>query len=288
MVTAAAMHGIDLSWMWGTVDRAGGRPVRVRQVCLVVPGSGKTAMCVLSGPVGTGADTDHRERVAAIAAAFTYLGVQTEREIRLAQALPDPSEGWAVRAFEDSGFLRVGELAYLRRPKPVSTMPSAPPVWPSEVEVRVVQGAGPKDAGRAELVEALDRSYEATLDCPELCGLRETVDVLESHRATGVFDPKLWWIVLLHGRPHGCMLLNRCPDHGTVELVYLGLSPELRARRIGTALLRMGLDKLDAVGGVPVTCAVDLRNAPALRLYERLGFREFGRRVALVRPVKRS
>ena len=29
-------------------------------------------------------------------------------------------------------------------------------------------------------------------------------------------------------------------------------------------------------------CAVDVRNAPALRMYEALGFREAGRRVAFV------
>jgi ribosomal protein S18 acetylase RimI-like enzyme len=34
-----------------------------------------------------------------------------------------------------------------------------------------------------------------------------------------------------------------------------------------------------------MTCAVDLRNEPALRLYERAGFRAFSRRVALVRVL---
>jgi len=51
-------------------------------------------------------------------------------------------------------------------------------------------------------------------------------------------------------------------------------------------MLRLGLARV--VGGTDadhVACAVDLRNAPALRLYGRFGFREFGRRVALVRPL---
>ena len=149
----------------------------------------------------------------------------------------------------------------------------------------IAEGLRPGDPDRAALIRALDRTYEATLDCPELCGLRDTADVLESHRSTGVFDPALWWLVFLNEQPHGCMLLNRCPDHGTVELVYLGLSPELRSRRIGSRLLELGLAAIDSTGGTPITCAVDLRNAPALRLYGRLGFREFGRRVALVRPI---
>ena len=49
------------------------------------------------------------------------------------------------------------------------------------------------------LMAALERSYVDTLDCPELCGLREKRDVLDSHRSTGKFDPNLWWLVRLGG-----------------------------------------------------------------------------------------
>ncbi len=289
MVTAAALHGIDLSWIWGTVDRVGGRPSRVRQACLVVPGSGKTAMCVLSGPAHGNPDQENLERVAAVRTGCRFLELERSRpggrDIRLAQALPDPGEAWAVRALQDAGFIRVGELAYLRRQRSASYPAGPLSPWPDGITVRNVQGLRPGDPDRAALIRALDRTYEATLDCPELCGLRDTADVLESHRSTGVFDPALWWLVFLNEQPHGCMLLNRCPDHGTVELVYLGLSPELRSRRIGSRLLELGLAAIDSTGGTPITCAVDLRNAPALRLYGRLGFREFGRRVALVRPI---
>lgn len=289
MVTAAALHGIDLSWMWGTVDRAGERVTRVRQVCLVVPGSGKTAMCILSGPAHGDPEQENQERVASIQTACRFLESERARDggrdIRLAQALPDPGEPWAVRAFLDAGFLKVGDLAYLRRPKASAAAAPQPVVWPEGVEVRPVHGVKADDPDRTALIRALDRSYEATLDCPELCGLRDTSDVLDSHRSTGVFDPRLWWLVFYHNEPHGCMLLNRCPDHGTVELVYLGLSPELRSKGIGSRLIQMGLSHIDHASAAPLTCAVDLRNTPALRLYHRLGFREFGRRVALVRPT---
>lgn len=202
--------------------------------------------------------------------------------IRLAQALPEPDEPWAVTAFVDAGFRRVGDLVYMRRP---FTEPLAPgdETWPDGVAIRRVTGF---DADRAALIEALDKTYRDTLDCPELCGLRETADVLDSHRATGIFDPGLWWVVTLKGRPQGCILLARAPEHRSVELVYLGLSPELRGRGMGAKLLRLGLSHLGAdVDADFMACAVDLRNAPALRLYERFGFREFGRRVALVRAI---
>jgi ribosomal protein S18 acetylase RimI-like enzyme len=275
------MHGIDLSLMWGTLERtADGRPVRVRQVCLAVPGSGKTAALVISGPGSEG----HLERVSALNAACAELPRAEQiggRIVRLAQALPEPSESWAVQAYLDAGFSKVGDLIYMRRAmsEPFAEPPAS---WPAGVQVRQVSSL---DADRALLVSALDRSYERTLDCPELCGLRETGDVLESHRATGVFDPKLWWIAFLDGQPHGCILMARAPEQHSVELVYLGLSPELRGRGVGTGLLRQSLAQVALVDAEFVACAVDDRNAPALRLYERHGFREFGRRVALVRPL---
>jgi mycothiol synthase len=285
LVTAAATHGIDLSLMWATVDRAAGRPSRARQVCLAVPGAGRTVMLMLSGPWSGDEERECAERVSCLDAACAFFaGPECGRDVKLAQALPEPSEPWSVRAFVAAGFVKVGDLAYMRRPLWPPLVAPEPP-WPEGVVVRNVKGVGPREPDRAALLEALNRSYEETLDCPELCGLRETEDILESHRATGVFDSKLWWLVLWQGEPHGCMLLSRCPDHNSVELVYLGLSRELRGKRMGSRLLEWGIARLGAVTAESLTCAVDLRNGPARRLYERAGFREFGRRVAMVRRI---
>jgi len=281
------MHGIDLSLIWGTLDRAAdGRPVRARQVCLVVPGAGKSAAMVLSGPGAWPEAGEQAERVDALSTACRDLAdpATLGRETRLAQALPEPGEVWAVRAFLEAGFTKVGDLAYLKRSLS-DPLPAAPEGWPEGVRARQVTRF---EADRGAIIRALDRSYVDTLDCPELCGLRETADVLESHRATGAFDPALWWIVELGGEPHGCMLLSRAPEHQSVELVYLGLSPELRGRGVGKRLLDLGLSRLSGETAESVACAVDLRNTPALRLYGRAGFKEFSRRVALVRAIERE
>jgi mycothiol synthase len=124
-----------------------------------------------------------------------------------------------------------------------------------------------------------------TLDCPELCGLRETRDVLDSHRSAGRFDPALWWMVRREGKPAGALLLNPSPAQGHVELVYLGLAPELRGCGVARRLMLTGLSALAGRAERDVTLAVDTRNTPALRLYESLGFRPFARRTALVRPI---
>jgi ribosomal protein S18 acetylase RimI-like enzyme len=288
MLTAAALHGIDLSLMWATMERPAGGSSRVRQVCLCVPGSGKTAMLIVSGPGGGGGpEVENAERVACIRGAVEHLRDERQsgrRDVRIAQALPDPKEPTATRSFREAGFLKVGDLAYLRRPRGAPP-PRAEGPWPDGLTVRPVHSLSPLDPDRVLLGQALDRTYEQTLDCPELCGLRDTADVLDSHMATGAFDPRLWWLVLRGERPLGCMLLSRCPDQGTVELVYLGLAPELRGKRLAERLLCMGIAEVEMACPSPITCAVDLRNQPALQLYQRLGFREFARRVALVRPI---
>jgi len=287
MINAAAMHGIDLSLMWGTVDRApDGRATRVREVCLAVPGSGKTAVLLLGEPTGIkpSPGDGHPERVACIRAACEHL---KGRVLSLAQTLPEPKQTWAIQAFGDAGFTRVGDLAYMKRGVQALSA-GAGGGWPTDISVRNVRGGpgqGPSAEDHALLIEALDRSYEDTLDCPELCGLRQTSDVLESHRATGEWNAGLWWLVLMDGRPHGCMMFNRVPDQGSVELVYLGISREIRGRGLGARLLEVGLEGAIRTDASQITCAVDLRNGPALRLYARFGFSEFGRRVAMVRPL---
>lgn len=156
------------------------------------------------------------------------------------------------------------------------------------------EGRSAAEADRV-LVEVLERTYEETKDCPELCGLRAAGDVLESHRAVGTYDPSLWWLVYEGERAMGCLLFNVSPEHSSVELVYLGLAKGLRGRGLGAVLLTRGMRHLfghsleagepsarPVVGVGGVTCAVDTRNTAAMKLYRRAGFGRFGLRVPMV------
>ena len=148
---------------------------------------------------------------------------------------------------------------------------------------RVAAGEG---KGKAALAAALEHSYIDTMDCPELCGLRHIDDVLDSHRSTGTYDPTWWYLVRHNAQPAGAMLLNRCPEMRSVELVYLGLGTGVRGKGLGSRLLRMGMNRVhEAFPGWSVTCAVDARNAPALALYESLGFAAYAKRGAYVRSL---
>ena len=140
------------------------------------------------------------------------------------------------------------------------------------------------EADERALEQALELSYEETLDCPELAGLRALSDIVASHRAVGDYDPRLWWLVEREARTEGCALLNRCPEQRCVELVYIGLSRALRGMSLGSRLMESLINACAPLER-ELRCAVDSRNAPARAMYDRLGFREVGRteRVAILR-----
>lgn len=273
--------------MWATI---GSGPMGgVRQVCLAVPGSGRTATLFLAPPdrlkdLGDPAQ-QHAERVAAATAACEGLARLETPEVVLAQSLPEPGEPWAVGALRDAGFERVGDLAYMSRPLDPPGGPSPDGSWPDGIEVESVASLG--DAWEGPVLEALEASYEGTLDCPALCGLRQTEDVLASHLATGRWDPGLWWLVRDRGAPRGVALFTHCPESRSVELVYLGLGPTVRGLGLGRRLMALGISSASLLDADELTCAVDKHNAPALGLYESVGMTAFAQRVALVRPIRR-
>lgn len=300
LVESAPRHAIDLTMCFVTLESPakparhakGGTPV-VRQACLAVKGSGRTAMLFISEPLlGEHEPPGARgERVACIRAAVSHLRAFHAADVGLVQALPEPEEPWTIEACDDAGFIRVGNLSYLRCPplKARDAQKLAPAHgstgWPAGVEVIRCSDLPPSEVDEL-LGEALEITYIDTLDCPELSGLRSKADVIDSHQSIGQYDPALWWLVMQERRPRGCMLLSACPDQRATELVYLGLAPSLRSVGIGKRLLGMGMQAVRRVHPTwGMTCAVDERNEPALRLYQGLGFERVARRVAMVRPL---
>ena len=165
--------------------------------------------------------------------------------------------------------------------KSLSSSDAVPaPQWPSSVRIEPYA-----ETLHDDLVRALEASYERTLDCPGLYGLRITADILAGHQATGDFDPALWTLLYVDDRPAGVMLLNAFPAHRTVELVYLGLAPFARGRGLGRQLLRHGLAQLKKRRERTLTLAVDDRNTPALALYASEGLRPIVKRVAMIRSL---
>ncbi len=293
LLASAPTHGIDLDLMWGVIQSdPNPSKNRVRQVTLAVLGSGRTALLFLSNPETSKTlgkpETQTQEISASVHAALDGLKARSPQEVTLAQTLIETDQAWATQACLDAGMISVGKLIYMRMPiGKASKHPDTPPIWPTGITVRPITTIDPNalNTDYHNLIKALETSYEDTLDCPELCGLRSMNDVVDSHSASGDFNPARWHLIFKDNQPAGCCLLSHFPQTNSVELVYLGISPIARGLGLGKSVLAHGINQLGSIGIAEVTCAVDSRNEPAIRIYESLGFESFDARIGFVAPI---
>ena len=165
----------------------------------------------------------------AVCEAFGANGVQ------LAQSLIDPQDAALERVFAEAGFTRMAELYYLHA-APCSM--TRVPALPAGMEWVTYDESREEMFGRAVL-----ESYKDSLDCPALNGRREVGDVLAGHRASGQFDPSIWFLLKEGEASLGVLLLSESLRADAVELVYVGLAPAARGRRLGES------DDAAGVGG---------------------------------------
>lgn len=138
---------------------------------------------------------------------------------------------------------------------------------------------------RRLFIDAIERTYEGSLDCPGLKGLRTVRETFATHRATGQFRPEAWHVAMRAGEPVGVELVNNL--HGRGELVYLGVAAAARGEQLGRVLLDRAIRDTDEMGLPKMGLAVDTRNTPAMRLYEEAGFRPIRRRLVWFVPRER-
>ena len=234
-------------------------------VALLLPG--RTAIVMIPTPGMFGIDA--ARQLVVTAAGLDRLAGQG---LHFAQALLEP-EATAKRVLlEHAGFRPLAPLDYLERDV---SFPWAEPPRPDEVQwVRYsVQS-------QAEFAAVVLATYENSLDCPELTGLRPIEDILASHRASGQFDPALWDLARINGETAGCLLLSRVAQAPMVEIVYMGVVAAHRRRGVGKLLLRRALDQCRAIAARRLSVVVDNRNDPARQLYERFAFTPVARRDA--------
>ncbi|MHC4995158.1 MAG: GNAT family N-acetyltransferase [Planctomycetota bacterium] len=254
--------------MWSDSDER--QPFK--NVVVLLPQSGRTGLFFTSQPTGPrGAQT--------IARVIKHACENTPPNlVNLAQALIGPQDDLQLAIYRHAGFEHLADLDYMRADLP----DEAPaPVCPPGVEL-VPYAA----ALRPAFKHVLNLSYEQTLDCPGLKGLRRTEDVLKGHMAAGEFDPHLWTLLTVDEQPAGVLLLNPIGAIDSIELVYLGLSLEHRGKRLANLLMEHTLHQCAARPESQITLAMDDRNKPAQALYQRFGFKNFDKRVALIRPLK--
>jgi mycothiol synthase len=237
-------------------------PAGLRGALLCMPVPGRSALLWPPGVV-----EDHRTELedALLHHACVWL---RQRGVKLTQTLLAPEETFLADPLLRNGFTAVTRLWYMRHNLNL-------PVDCLNIPSRLNYQAFADDA---LFRQTLLRSYEGTLDCPEVNGVRDIDEVLEGHRAQGAFDPERWWLVREGERPMGVLMMTEMPESGDWEVAYMGVAPEARRRGFGREMLLHALCEARAADVHAVTLSVDARNQPAWDLYRSLGFEPYDQR----------
>jgi mycothiol synthase len=248
------------------VARASDAVVGAQVAALLAGASGLVWLPAVTGPYAATDLADHL-----VAAAVTSL---RSRGAKFVQALVEPQAAARAAPLVRQGFRHITELRYLERD--LADLPAEPAIGRLRLESF---SAANEDLFRTTLLH----TYEGTLDCPELDGLRTIEEIIQGHQAQGSFRPANWRLAFLDDQPAGVLLLTLLEDGSTWDMSYLGVGPEFRRRGVGRALAVHALRKTHDAGALRLLVAVDARNLPALALYQSLGFQETGRREVYLR-----
>jgi ribosomal protein S18 acetylase RimI-like enzyme len=197
--------------------------------------------------------------------------------IGMTQALLPWGDAELVPVLRATGFQHLTDLLYLtcESDRFLATAPA------SELQFVVYD-----ERERGRLSALIEQTYEATLDCPALNGVRRMGDVIDGYRATGVFRAENWLIARSGERPVGVLLLADHPAARHWELMYMGLVPAARGHGWGQQLTRHAQWLAKLAGVERIVLAVDAANRPALAIYERAGFAVWDRRSVFVRVFR--
>lgn len=238
---------------------------------LVVVSPGRTAMILHSSADGGEVAVEPLGRLLGTLADETL----SDRVVLL-QALLSPPAHDDVQAFTAAGFTLLARLVYMRQSLRgrYLQMPAEAP----KIECRHYNARR-----HADFASVILASYQDSLDCPRLEGLRSIEDVLSGHKASGIFRADLWTIAYCQGRPAGVVLMNENVTQNAAEIVYMGVAKPFRGKRIGGSLLVKAAQLAGSNRFGALCLAVDFRNYYAQRLYLRAGFVTAFERLAYVR-----
>lgn len=260
---AASSH-LDVERQWGAF-----RDGCLVSTCLLLVSPGRSAVLFLPR---FSDETTHGETVVQLLRHVVADAAQ--RDIRLLQTMVEPGDAASEIIVSAAGFRHLAELIYMQRDASwLFRQPASPPDL----------GWTTYDPGRHALfAETVLATYEASLDCPGLAGLRTIDDTLATHRAAGEHDPRWWFVVTVRGEPAGTLLLTRIRGRSAIEVVYMGLAPRFRGQGIAFAMMHRAVRIARDASCPFVTLAVDRANVPALHLYRRCQFHETSRRHAWI------
>ena len=185
------------------------------------------------------------------------------------------------RVYLSAGFDQMSELIYLQgNPHGNEAEAELPPN---------LQWIRYSEMSHDRFAATIHATYQESLDCPALNGRRSMEDIIDGHKASGVFNPQHWMLLCQEDQALGVLLLassGRGLD--VMELVYLGLAPEARGKRLGEILLRQAFAIVAAENHQRLSLAVDSRNVPALKLYYRHGMTRVTSKLAFMRDLRKN
>ncbi len=218
------------------------------------------------------------------------LATKERLPVELVQAmLESPDDPFAADLLA-IGFTQLADLLYLMRAVPRNAgtgekIPNDELLQEKAAEKAPLQLVSPALDDREVFERLLLASYEQTLDCPALDGLRDIADTIAGYLAVGSYDPSLWFIAHWQGEPAGVLLLSPYPESSQWELTYMGVAPPFRGHGIGRLMLAEVERRAQIAGIEQVVLAVDASNHPAQRSYDAAGYLQWSRRTAYMKPL---
>jgi ribosomal protein S18 acetylase RimI-like enzyme len=241
-----------------SVVRAGGR-LTGAIVCVRLPGAGGLVWPPQALPGPSAATTLDL----LVQSALSWLRAGGAK---VAHAILNPAENFLAEPLVRNGFRHITRLWYLWHDL---TSGGFDYTWPEDTGLTFMPFA---NCDPNLFAQTLQLTYEGTLDCPELNGIRTVEEIITGHQGQGRHDPNRWWLVRRASSPVGVLLLTEIPEWDAFDIAYLGVVPAARGQRVGLLLTCRALSAAHEAGKSRVTLAVDERNQPALDLYLATGF----------------
>ncbi len=234
---------------------------------MVVHNPGRSALLLHSPAEAPGVD---RQALAAVARSAALQGLQDGA--LLVQVMVEDGHDADLAMVQAAGFAPLARLVHMR----VSLAGAA-------VEERAgLRWRWAEQFSPEELGQVIAATYEGSLDCPMLTGVRSIDDVIACHKSSGVFRPQSWWLVDVDGTAAGCVLMNDSATRNSAEIIYLGVIPRFRGQGIGRRMLRHAAHDARARRLECIDLAVDDQNVFAMRVYVSEGYRVTRRQWAYV------
>lgn len=193
------------------------------------------------------------------------------------QALIPEGDGWAARTLHAAGFRYATQLHFLRCDSLPTGQPGKVAVPEARFGVFKADHAGwawePYHSSRhSEFLRCLEKSFEASSDCPLLTRLRSPAQAFAAHAASGDSETRHWWLLRRGLDAVGLLLLAVHDRSGELEILYMGLATPYRGMGAGSLLLEKAFSTACALRLGRVRTAVDRDNAAARHLYKKYGF----------------